>query len=64
MRISIDITGEDERTLTDAAERFNVPADELAAAALSDFLALRDEEFERAAARVLKKHRELYRRLV
>jgi hypothetical protein len=63
MRISIDITGADERTLTEAAERFNVPADELAAAALSDFLTLRDEEFERAAQRVLAKHRELYRRL-
>jgi hypothetical protein len=33
------------------------------AAALSDFLTLRDEEFERAAQRVLAKHRELYRRL-
>jgi hypothetical protein len=25
MRISIDITGADERTLNDAAQRFNVP---------------------------------------
>jgi hypothetical protein len=64
MRISIDITGADERALTEAAQRLNVPADELAAAALSDFLTLRDEEFERAAQRVLAKHRELYRRLV
>jgi hypothetical protein len=63
MRISIDITGADERTLIEAAERFDVPVDELAAAALSDFLTLRDEEFERAAKRVLEKHRELYRRL-
>lgn len=63
MRISIDITGADERTLTEAAQRFDVPADELAAAALSDFLTLRDEEFDRAAQRVLQKHRELYRRL-
>jgi antitoxin FitA len=64
MRISIDITGADERALTEAAQLFNVPPDELAAAALSDFLTLRDEEFERAAQRVLAKHRELYRRLV
>ena len=63
MRISIDVTGADERALSEAAERFNVPADELAAAALSDFLTQRDEEFERAAQRVLAKHRELYRRL-
>jgi hypothetical protein len=63
MRISIDITGADERVLIEAAERFKVPVDELAAAALSDFLTLRDEEFERVAQRVLAKHRELYRRL-
>ena len=63
MRISIDITGADERALTEAARRFDVPPDELAAAALSDFLTRRDEEFERAAQRVLEKHRELYRRL-
>jgi hypothetical protein len=63
MRISIDITGADERTLTEAAKRFDVPPDELAAAALSDFLTRPDEEFERAAQRVLEKHRELFRRL-
>jgi hypothetical protein len=63
MRISIDITGADERALTDAAQRFDVPPDELAAAALSDFLTRPEEEFERTAQRVLEKHRELYRRL-
>lgn len=63
MRISIDITGADERALTDAAQRLKVPADELAAAAVRDLLTRRDEEFERAAERVLEKNRELYRRL-
>lgn len=63
MRISIDITGPDEQALTEAARRLNVPADELAAAALRDLLTRRDEEFERAAERVLERNRELYRRL-
>lgn len=63
MRISIDITGADEQALTEAARRLNVPADELAVAALRDLLTRRDEEFERAAERVLEKNRELYRRL-
>ena len=63
MRISIDITGADERALTDTAERLNVPVDELAAAILADFLSHRDDAFERAAERVVAKHRELYRRL-
>jgi len=63
MRISIDITGTDEQALREAARRLNVAADELAAAALRDLLALRDEEFERVAQQVLEKNRELYRRL-
>ncbi len=63
MRISIDITGADERALIEAAERLNVPVDELAAAILADILSRRDDEFERAAERMVEKNRELYRRL-
>jgi hypothetical protein len=63
MRISIDITGPDERVLTEAAQRLNVPADALAAAALRDLLDLPDEEFDRVARRLLDKNRELYRRM-
>jgi hypothetical protein len=63
MRISIDITGADERALNDAARRLNVPPDELAAAALRDFLDRGDEVFEREAVRMLQKNRELSRRL-
>jgi hypothetical protein len=63
MRISIDITGADERALNDTAQRLKVPPDELAAAALRDFLARRDEAFERDAERVVQKNRDLSRRL-
>jgi hypothetical protein len=63
MRISIDITGDDERALNEAAQRLNVPVDELAAAALRDFLDRRGEDFERTAERMLQKNRDLSRRL-
>jgi hypothetical protein len=63
MRISIDITGADERAFNEAAQRLNVPPDELAAAALRDFLDRGDEAFERAAARMVQKNRDLSRRL-
>jgi hypothetical protein len=62
MRISIDITGDDERALNDAAKRLNVPPDELAAAALQDLLTRLDEDFS-IGERVVQKNRELYRRL-
>jgi hypothetical protein len=63
MRISIDVTGVEERALTEAAQRLNVPVDALAAAVLGDFLRQREEELDRAARRVLDKNRELDRRL-
>jgi hypothetical protein len=63
MRISIDVTGADERALSELSQRLNVPPDELAAAALSDLLSRRGEELESAAKRVLEKNRELDRRL-
>ena len=45
------------------AERLGVAPDELACAALSDLLASRDEAFQAAAERVLRKNGALYRRL-
>jgi hypothetical protein len=63
MRISIDITGADERALNEAAQHLSVPPDEIAAAALREFLDRRDEAFERVAQRVVQKNRDLSRRL-
>jgi hypothetical protein len=63
MKLSVEVTGVQERQLADEAERLNVPMDELAAAAVQDLLAQRDADFRQAAARVLEKNRELYRRL-
>ena len=47
----------------DYEARLNVSVNDLAMAAVRDLIARPDEEFERAAARVLEKNRELYRRL-
>jgi hypothetical protein len=63
MRISIDVTGADEQALNEVSKRLNVPPDELAAAALSDFLTRRGDELDSAAKRVLGMNRELDRRL-
>lgn len=45
------------------AERLRISPEELARAALSDLLSTPDPEFRAAAARVLTKNQELYRRL-
>ncbi len=63
MTLSIQLPEEAEKRLRAAAERLNVPADVLAAAAVRDFVTQAAPEFEEAAHRVLEKNRELYRRL-
>ncbi len=63
MKLSVEVTGADEQKLAREARRLKVSVEELAAAAVHDLLGQRDSDFERAAARVLEKNRELYRRL-
>lgn len=63
MMISIKLPEEAERRLAEMAKRLNVRIEDLAAAAVRDLVALPAEDFEAAAQRVLKKNRELYRRL-
>lgn len=63
MKVSVEVTGAQEQHLADVAARLNVPVDALAAAALRDALAQPDDAFERAAARVLRKNDDLYKRL-
>jgi hypothetical protein len=63
MTISLDLTGDAERQLAEAARRLNIPVRDLAAAAVRDLLARPAEDFERAAAHVLTKNESLYRRL-
>jgi hypothetical protein len=63
MKLSVEITEAEKAKLAEEARRLNVSAEDLAAAAVQDLLGQRDADFEQAAARVLEKNRELYRRL-
>jgi hypothetical protein len=63
MKLSVALPTAVEEQLVQAAERLNVSPDELAAAAVRDLLSRPDDDFDRAAKRVLNKNRELYRRL-
>lgn len=63
MKISVEVNGNQERQLTEVAKLLNVRPEDLAAAAVQDLLAQAEEDFQDAAGRVLKKNRELYRRL-
>jgi predicted transcriptional regulator len=63
MRLSVELTPTQEQQLADIAARLNVAPEILAAAALRDLLDRREDEFEAAAAHVLAKNRDLYRRL-
>lgn len=63
MKISIDLSPAQAERLRLEAERLGVAPEELARAAIADLLTVGDEGFAAAAARVLKKNEELYRRL-
>lgn len=63
MTISIKLPEDAERRLAETAKRLNVRIEDLAAAVVLDLVALPGEDFEADTQRVLKKNRDLYRRL-
>jgi hypothetical protein len=63
MKLSIDLSAAQAERLREEAARLGLTPEELARAAIADLLASAGEDFEAAAARVLKKNEELYRRL-
>ena len=63
MKFSIDLSAAQAEQLRAEAARLGLTPEELARAAVADLLASVGEDFEAAAARVLKKNEELYRRL-
>ena len=63
MNLDIDLTPAQADRLRQEAERLKITPEELARAALTDLLSERDQDFNVAAERVLKKYSELYRRL-
>ncbi|MBI4381191.1 MAG: DNA-binding protein [candidate division NC10 bacterium] len=63
MKLSVEMTDEQQRRLSEEARRLNVAVEELVGAAVRDLLAGPEGDFRQAAKRVLEKNRELYRRL-
>ena len=63
MRISVDLSENERKSLEGTAKRLGIRVEDLAKAALSDLLGHPQEDFERVSRRVLKKNEELYRRL-
>lgn len=60
MTLNLELDEQQVQRLQDAARRLNVSVDDLAKAAINDLLAKPDQDFERAATRVLKKNAEFW----
>lgn len=63
VKLSIELTEAESSKLREKAQGLGVAPEDLARAALSDLLGNEGEDFQRAAEHVLRKNRELYRRL-
>jgi hypothetical protein len=63
MELALNLPPAQAEQLRREAERLRVSPEDLARAAVADLLATPDAEFREAAARVLAKNGDLYRRL-
>ncbi|AEN73172.1 DNA-binding protein [Rhodothermus marinus] len=63
VRLTITLSDAVFAQLEEKARRYQLTPETLLQKSLEDWLALPDESFERAMARVLEKNAELYRRL-
>jgi hypothetical protein len=63
MKLSIELSAAQAERLRHEAERLGLSPEELARAVVADILATPDEDFRKAAADVVRKFEELYRRL-
>lgn len=61
--ITIELPNERLQKLREMAQRLGVSMEELARASVEDMLTQPEEQFRKAAQYVLKKNKELYRRL-
>ncbi|GEM_PF-3270325 len=61
--LNIEISEQDLQQLRERAEQLGLSIHDLARASILDLIRTRDADFEAAAARVLEKNAELYRRL-
>ena len=63
MKIAIELNAAQAESLKAIAASLGVNAEDLAQAAVADLVSANADDFESAAARVLEKNHELYRRL-
>ena len=63
MKVTVELTEEQAEQIQKVAARLRVTPDELITAGVTDFLGQPDAELQRASEQVLRKNRELYRRL-
>ena len=63
MKLSIELSAAQAERLRDEAERLGLSPEELARAVVADVLTAPDENFRKAAADVVRRFEELYRRL-
>jgi len=63
MTLNLELDEQQVQRLHEVARQLNVSINDLATAAINDLLARPESDFERAAARVLEKNAELYKRL-
>ncbi len=63
MKLAFELPPAQADRLREEARRLRLAPEDLARAALADLLGTPDAEFRAAAARVLQKNHELYRRL-
>ncbi len=63
MKLALELPPAQAEKLLHEAQRLGVAPEDLARAAVLDLLSTPDAEFRTAAARVLQKNQELYRRL-
>lgn len=63
MTIAVELPQAHEEKLRDQAKRLGVPPEDLAKAAVVDLLNREADDFAAAAQYVIRKNRELYRRL-
>lgn len=63
MKLSIELTEGESSKLRERASSLGIAPEALAKAAVADLLGAEDDEFRKAAERVLRKNEVLYRRL-
>lgn len=63
MKLTFELPPAQAERLRQEADRLGINTADLARAALTDLLSARDEAFRAAAERILRKNKELYRRL-